>query len=203
MPVTGEFRNAALNAMTAGTKPSLLTEYLSLGENSGAATTGWKSISTTELEKTAHGYNTGDLVVLSAITGGGSEGGSAGLKEERPYIVEKISANVVKLSQTATISAEVFASVSAATAQKIVEIAVTARIKTTLATAAKGVAEDGTARVISVPACTVNWILYMNALTETIAKGALHGISKVTAETFAAAGKYEVTSSKLDLLGVA
>lgn len=202
MPVTGEFRNAALNAMTAGTKPSLLTEYLSLGENSGAAVS-FVSITTTELEKTAHGLNTGDLIVFTAVTGGGTSGGSAGIQLERPYYVEKVSANVIKISQTSTISAEVFATVTASTVQKITEIAVTARIKTTLATAAKGVAEDGTARVISVPACTVNWILYMNALTETIAKGALHGISKVTAETFAAAGKYEVTSSKLDLLGVA
>lgn len=202
MPVTGEFRNAALNAMTAGTKPSLLTEYLSLGENSGAAVS-FVSITTTELEKTAHGLNTGDLIVFTAVTGGGTSGGSAGIQLERPYYVEKVSANVIKISQTSTISAEVFATVTASTVQKITEIAVTARIKTTLATAAKGVAEDGTARVISVPACTVNWILYMNALTETIAKGALHGISKATAETFAAAGKYEVTSSKLDLLGVA
>lgn len=202
MPVTGEFRNAALNAMTAGTKPSLLTEYLSLGENSGAAVS-FVSITTTELEKTAHGLNTGDLIVFTAVTGGGTSGGSAGIQLERPYYVEKVSANVIKISQTSTISAEVFATVTASTVQKITEIAVTARIKTTLGAAAKGVAEDGTARVISVPACTVNWILYMNALTETIAKGALHGISKVTAETFAAAGKYEVTSSKLDLLGVA
>lgn len=202
MPVTGEFRNAALNAMTAGTKPSLLTEYLSLGENSGAAVS-FVSITTTELEKASHGLNTGDLIVFTAVTGGGTSGGSAGIQLERPYYVEKVSANVIKISQTSTISAEVFATVTASTVQKITEIAVTARIKTTLGAASKGVSEDGTARVISVPACTVNWILYMNALTETIAKGALHGISKVTAETFAAAGKYEVTSSKLDLLGVA
>lgn len=200
MPVTGEFRNAALNAMTAGTKPSLLTEYVSVGENSGAAVS-FVSITTTELEKTAHGLNTGDLIVFTALTGGGTSGGSNGIQLERPYYVEKVSANVIKISQTSTISAEVFATVTASTVQKIVEIAVTARIKTTLAAAAKGVAEDATPRLIGVPACTVNWILYLNALTETIAKGALHGISKVTAETFAAAGKYEVTSSKLDLLG--
>jgi hypothetical protein len=204
MPVTGEFRNAALDAMTKGTKPSLLTEYVSVGE-SQTALTSWKSISTSELEKAAHGLVTGNLVVVSALSGqGGGTGGSDGLKEERPYIVEKISTSVIKLSQTSTISAETFLNtVTAATVTQIKEIAVTARIKTTFGSAAKSVAEDATPRLVGVPACTVNWILYFNHLTETLDKGALHGISKVTAEVFAAAGKYEVEKSKLDLLGVA
>jgi hypothetical protein len=203
MPTTGEFKNAALNAMTAGTKPALLTEYVSVGENSGSPVS-FVSISTTELEKAAHGYNTGDLIVFTALTGGGTSGGSAGIILERPYYVEKVSANVIKISQTSTISAEVFATVTASTTQKIVEIAVTARIKAKLEAAAKGVSEDNTGRTIKVPACTVNWILYFNHLTETIAKGGLHGISKVSpAETLSAPGNYEVEKSKLDLLGVA
>lgn len=202
MPVTGEFRNAAGTAMTAGTKPAALTEYVSVGENSGSPVS-FVSISTTELEKTAHGYNTGDLIVFTALTGGGTSGGSNGIQLERPYYVEKVSANVIKISQTAAISAEVFATVTASTTQKIVEIAVTARIKTTFGAWAKGLAEDATGRVIKVPACTVNWILYFSHLTETIAQGKLHGISKVSpAEVLAAPGNYEVEKSKLDLLGV-
>lgn len=205
MPVTGEFRNAAIDAKTKGTKPALLTEYVSVGE-SQAALTGWKSISTSELEKAAHGLVTGNLVVVSALAGqGGSSGGSDGLKEgDRPYYVEKVSVNIVKLSQTSTISAEIFLNtVTNATLTQIKEIAVTARIKTTFGSAAKGVAEDATPRLIGVPICKVNYILYFNALTETLDKGALDGISKVTEESFAAPGKYEVEKSKLDFLGVA
>lgn len=95
MGYMGETRNAALK------KTGEESTYFGVFKLA-AATTGWKSINAKELEKTAHGYETGSIIYIKAMT----EGGSGLVKTGEFFYVEKVSANVIKLSQTESIVAE-------------------------------------------------------------------------------------------------
>jgi len=95
MGYLGETRNAALKKM--GEENTYLGVF-----KLASATTGWKSINAKELEKTSHGYETGNLIYIKEM----SEGGSGLVKKGEFFYVEKVSANVIKLSQTESIEAE-------------------------------------------------------------------------------------------------
>lgn len=196
MPYSGAAKNIMLNAIAKGTSPPSFGEWVGLLAEA-TPKSAWKSSSTSELELTSHGLSTGNLIVFTALTGG------TGLFVERPYYVEEVSSSKIKLGQlTGTYTEAWTTEVLAATIAKLTEVSggSYARIKTTFGSAASGKTEDSTAHKISVPASTtVSYVGLWSAVTT----GTLIAIEKVTAETFAAEGTFEVTASKLDLLGVA
>lgn len=139
----------------------------------------------------AHGMETGQLVVLTAV--GGSQ---VGLATERGYYVEKVSATQISLSVTAAfVKEEWTGSVTSASFIKLNEIAET-RAATELAAAVKGQIKDSSTRTIAASgACSYEYIGRYSAVTT----GTLYDITKVTKETLAAAGSVEIKENSLDL----
>ena len=61
-----------------------------------AAVTAWKSTSSSILEKTAHGLETGNIIYIKAM----SEGGSGLVKAGEFFYVKKVTTGTIELSQT-------------------------------------------------------------------------------------------------------
>ena len=157
--------------------------------------------------KTAHGLTNGDLVVLTAITGGGSvfKAGNAGNADglAEPLYVVAAAANTFQLSRLSGGAAVTFTvDITAVTVTELTEISggspAYARKAIAYNAPVGGIMDDSTnGAIFDVPAgAIVDYISYHSA----VSAGTLNGIDKVTQETFAAQGTYTVTDSDLDLL---
>jgi hypothetical protein len=185
-----------LNALTAGTKPATTAGWVGL-LTLGTAVTGFTG-ATTKLTA-SHSFVDKDVVVLNSVTGG------TGLIAERIYYVKKVSATELELFPIAALTgtAESCVGVTAASLSKLTELSGGSykRLASAFGTAANGVSDDATAHKIAVPAAGV--VDFIGYFDQEASGGTLWAVAKVTKETFAGAGTYEVTDSKLDLLGVA
>jgi hypothetical protein len=166
-----------------------------------AATTGWVSINNKELEKTAHGLETGNIVYIKAMT----VGGSGLVKTGEFFYVEKVSTSKIKLSQTEAIEAEEWTVEISGTVElqlleettetrKKVEWAATAK-KAKLTSKEKYECAIATGKVVAV----VGYWTEVSGGTATVPKN-VRVLEKVTEETIGASKAYVVTEANFDLL---
>lgn len=146
--------------------------------------------STDVCTSTAHGYANGNLVMVSALTGG------SGLVVGRPYFVIAQATNTFQLAATPGGSAvDLGSDVSAGTVTRLVELTggSPAYARQAIAfNAAAGRSMPQTSNIsFDVPACTVHYAGYYSASTA----GSLYSIDDVLAEVFAAQGTYTLTGS--------
>ena len=178
-----------------GTNPTTPITHVGLFDKDAAISTITGVASTDVCTKTAHGLSDGNLVVLSAISGG------TGLKAGYPYFIITSAANTFQLSETPGGSAHDFTmDVTAMTLERLVEISggspAYARKAIAFNAPVEGLMDDSTnGAVVDVPASTVDYVGLFSAVTA----GTLLAIDDVTAELFAAQGTYSVTDAKLNL----
>ncbi len=194
MPYTGEAKNIMVDAIGRGTAPSSSAAYVGLlSADAGKSVTAVGS--TGVFTSTAHGYSAGDLVVLSALTGG------SGFVAGRLYRVLAPAANTFTLSATVGGAAITGGSdLTAGTVTRLVELSggspVYARIATAFTAPVAGVNDDSTSHSVNVPpSTTVSYVGYWSAVTA----GVLQAVASVTPEVFAGQGTYAITDSRLDL----
>lgn len=206
----GKYTAAAKDQMLLalkGTNPTTPITHAGL-MTAGTPITGVTGANATDLfTKTSHGLTTGDLVILTAMTGGaGIKAGNAGNGDEgaEPFFViaSGLTANDFRLSRKSGGSTIDFTSdISAVTVTKLTEISggspAYARKAIAYNNPADGFMDDSTnGAVFDVPAAAVvDYASYHSASTA----GTLLGIDKVTQETFGAQGTYTLTDSDLDL----
>jgi hypothetical protein len=203
-PLSGEALNEQGNAITRGTKPASLTEWITVATDDGGkspteTTTGKKL-------KLTQSYATGNIVVitkLNAKTGLGETEG--GLIVGVPYYARAISgteiafANSKAQSESATESEwiEFTVTIKAETVVKKIEEhtgAKTKRIKTAFAAAVNLINEDATAREVEASATVkVRWLLYFSAETS----GTFMGLEATTEKELATADLLKVTNQKI------
>lgn len=194
MGYLGEIRNAGLKKF--GEESTYFGVF-----KLAVATTAWKSINNKELEKTAHGYVTGNIVYIKAMT----EGGSGLVKTGEFFYVEKVSTSVIKLSQTEAIEAEEWTVEIKGTVElQLVEETTETRKKVEWEASAKkaklkskekyecAVAEG---KVVAV----VGYWTEVSGGTATVPKN-VRVLEKVTEETVGASKAYVVTEATYDLL---
>lgn len=190
MPLTLDAINSSVNALK-GTNPSISITHIGLLDaDAGKSVTGVAS--TDVFTSTSHGYANGDLVVLSALTGG------AGLTAGDPYFVIGQTTNTFQLARIPSGTAVNFTSdLTAGTVTRQVELSggspAYARVTITFTTATTGVLDDSaTGGAINVPAgATVNYEAYYSASTA----GTLMGIDVASGESYVAQGTYTVTDT--------
>jgi hypothetical protein len=198
MPLTAYAKNIAIDAIARGTNPAGYAQYVGL--LSADATKSCTAVASTGIFTcTAHGYSSGDLVVLSALTGG------TGFVAGRLYFVSATNLATNTFSLTPIPGGSIVTGgtdITAGTVGRLVEISggTYARIATSFAASVNGGDDDSTSHVINVPAgITVAWVGYWTALTA----GNLVSAGSVTPEVFAGAGTYTVTDAKIDLNALA
>ena len=190
MPYTTAGKNTMLGALA-----SAITHAGLFDADPGI--TGVTGVTSTDtFTKTAHGLANGNLVVLSALTGG------AGLRTGFPYYVIASAANTFQLSETPGGTAvDLGTDVTAGTVTRLVELSggspAYARKAIAFAAAAGGLVDDSTnGAVFDVPAgASVDYAGFFSALTA----GTLHALDDVVSESFAGQGTYTLTDAKLDL----
>lgn len=190
MPYTTAGKNAMLGALA-----SAITHAGLFDADPGlTAVTGVTSTDT--FTKTAHGYANGNLVVLSALTGG------AGLRTGYPYFVIGVTTNTFQLSETSGGAAvDLGTDVTAGTSTRLVELTggspAYARKAIAFAAASGGIIDDSTnGAVFDVPAgAVVDYVGFFTAITA----GTLEAIDDLVSESFAGQGTYTLTDAKLDL----
>ncbi len=191
MPYTMLARNAMLDHLDT------LISHIGLLQ-AGTPLTGVTSVTSTDtFTKTSHGLASGDLVILTAKTGGTS------LVVDRPYFViaTGLTANDFRVAHTVGGSAADHGTdVTAVTVTEYTELSggTYARVAIAYAAAADGVLDDSTNGAdVNVPAAaTVNAVGYYSAPTA----GNLHAVTIQTPEgPYGSAGIYRVTDSKLNL----
>lgn len=191
MPLTAAAKNAMLDALGA-----VLTHAGILRADAGKAVTGVASTDT--FTSRAHGYSNGDLVVLSALTGG------SGLVATRPYFVIGVATDTFQVSTTSGGSAVNFTTdLSAGTVTRLVELSggspAYARQRITWNRAGDGTMDDASvAAAIDAPAgATTDYLGGYSASTA----GTLYSVAPLsTVETFVGQGTYTVTDQDIDLL---
>lgn len=198
----GKFTMLGRNALISGHGVDRVGAFAA---DAGKAVTGVTS--TDIFTSTAHGYAAGDLVILTALTGGsGLKAGNAGNADEEawPYFViaANLAANTFSLSHTPGGAAvDLGSDVTAGTVTRLVELTggAPAYARKTIAynTAAGGAVDDSTnGAVIDVPAAgKVSYLGYWNNTS-----GELRAIDKIIEETYASQGTFTVTDSDLDVL---
>lgn len=198
MPFTAAAKNIMLDAIARGTAPALNAGFVgALSADAGKSVTAVGS--TGIFTSTAHGYSAGDLVVLSALTGG------SGFVAGRLYFVSATNLAANTFSVTPTAGGAIVTGgtdISAGTSTRLIELSggTYARVATSFGAATAGGNDDATTHTINIPAgATAAWIGYWS----TSSAGTLLAANDVTDEVFAAAGTYNVTDSKFDLNAVA
>lgn len=202
-------KNDLLNAFK-GTAPSIPCTHLGLFQaDAGKALTTPFGVAATDIFTcTGHGYSAGDVVLITALTGGaGLKAGTAGNADEnaRIYFISatNLAANTFSLALVPGGALVDFTTdITVGTVTRVVEISggapAYARKTVTYAAAASGAINDSAnGTPFDVPVCTVDYISYHSAVTA----GSLLGLDKLaTAEPFAAQGTYTVTDSNVDLM---
>lgn len=152
--------------------------------------------------KVAHGMVNGDIVLLTAMTGGtGLTAGTASNADggAKVYFVVNKADDTFQLSETLSGTAATFsADVSAVTVNKLTEVTggdpAYARKAVSKNAAASGSVTLSATIPFDIPASTVvGGIAYCSAITD----GTMHGIDGVVFETFAAQGVYTVTAGSI------
>lgn len=198
-------RDLMLNALK-GTNPSVPITHAGLA-TAGAGISGVTGVAATDvLTKAASGLANGDLVLLTALTGGaGLVAGDAGNANElaRPYFVIGFSGSTFQLSLTSGGSAVDFTTdITVLTIIKLTELSggspAYARKAIAYAASSGGLMDDSTNGAVFdvAAAAVVDYVTYHSASSA----GTLMALDKVTQETFGAQGTYTLTDSKLDLL---
>lgn len=201
MPYTGDAENAMLTAWAKKEVPTgWQPAFVGLGKQA-AAVTGWTT-ATTVLTKAAHGYAEKDLVELKAATVSSSE-----LVVGRLYYVKVVSAEKIELFDiyAATGTAITVAGATAVELCKIEEAtgATYARVAAAWNAAANRLTKSAAAYEVKADTGqVVDYIMYFTAGTAGTA-GQVTSLSKVTKETFAAAGIYKVEEGTHDLKAAA
>jgi hypothetical protein len=207
MPLTGEMLNAQGNATCRKEAPSISPEYASVGSQTEVVPEE-STAPARIIKKTAHGLNTGDLIVFTEINGKTTLGEAVGgLIIGAPYYVRKVSTSEIEVAVTkaqaesATVGEHVEFTVTIKATSKIMKLTegnVVARIKTTFAAAANLANEDATAREIEAAgAITVDWLMYFSAVTA----GTCTLVEKVTQKVLATNDLYKVTKSNVSQTG--
>lgn len=198
MPFTAEGKNIMLDAIARGTAPSGYAQYAGLlSADAGKSVTAVAS--TGIFTSTAHGYSSGDLVVLSALTGG------TGFIAGRLYRVSatNLAANTFSVSHASGGAIVTGGTdITAGTSTRWVELTggTYARVASAFAAAALGGDDDSTAHAVNVPASTT--VAVVGYWTASSA-GTLIIATSVTPEVFAGAGTYTISDSKFDLNALA
>jgi hypothetical protein len=188
-----------------GTNPTAPITHVGLLD-AGADLTAVTAVTSTDtFTKTAHGLANGQLVVLTAMSGGtgviaGNAGNANGLAE--PLYVVNQAANTFQLSRkSGGTVVDIGTDITAVTVTPLNEISggspAYARKAIAFSAASYGTMDDSTnGAVVDVPAgATVDYVAFYSAVTA----GTLQAIAKVTAESFASQGTYTVTDADLDL----
>ncbi len=194
MGYLGEARNAALKKI--GEEATFFGVF-----KMAAATTAWKSTSSSILEKTAHGLETGNIIFIKAMT----EGGSGLVKTGEFFYVKKVSTSTIELSQTESFVQETWSVEIKGTVEfQLLEETTTTRVKVEWkATAEKAkltskekyecVVAEG--KVVAV----VGYWTEVSGGTATVPKN-VRVLEKVAEETVGASKAYVVTEANYDLL---
>ena len=194
MGYLGETRNAALKKV--GEESTYFGVF-----KLAAAVTAIKSKSSTVLEKTAHGYETGNIVYIKAM----SEGGSGLVKAGEFFYVKKVSTSEFELSQTESFVQESWTVEIKGTVEfqlleettetrKKVEWKATAE-KAKLTSKEKYECAVAEGKVVAV----VGYWTEVSGGTSTVPKN-VRLAEKVAEETVGASKAYVVTEATLDLL---
>ena len=193
MTLTALGKNAALGGVTA------VITHLGLLQAGTPLTAVTGATSTDLFTKTAHGLTAGDLIVVSAQTGG------TGIIAGRPYFViaTGLTANVFAVALTPGGTAvDLGTDVSTCTVTEYTEISggspAYARVTNSWNTAADGSIDNNVVGAdVNVPAAaTVNAIGGYSALTT----GNLHDLAIVTAEgPYGAQGLYQITDYDVNI----
>lgn len=194
MPFTGEAKDVMVDAVARGTTPAISAAYVGL-LTAGPARALTAVGATGVFSSVAHGYANGDVVVLSALTGGSRY--VAG----RLYRVVGASTDTFELANT--VGGAVIAGgsdVLAGTATRLTEISggspAYARLATAFAAAVDGGDDDNAPHALNVPpGGTVDYVGFWSAGSG----GVLVEASAVTQEQFAAQGVYSVLDVQFDL----
>lgn len=205
-PLSGEALNEQGNAITRGTKPSNLTEWVVVATDDGGKTITTESGANVKKLKLTQSYTTGNIVVITNLNGktvlGETEGG---LTVGVSYYVRKVSGTEIALAVTKAQSEsasesewiEVTVAVKTSTVLKLIEEhtgAKTKRIKTGFAVAANLLNEDATAREVEASATVkVRWVLYFSAETS----GTFMGCEAVTEKELATGDLYKLNKSQI------
>lgn len=194
MPYSIAGKNLMLGALK-GTNPGTpVTHAGLLVQESNKAVTGVAS--TGVVTATAHGYSNGDLVVLTALSGGSNV--AVGI----PFFVVNVATDTFKLAGLSGGSAWALGSdIISGTIARLTEVSggspAYARQAIAYGTPADAAMAFSGTITFEVPASTtVAW----GALYSASTAGTLLAISNVTDEAFAGAGQYILSASTLDLL---
>lgn len=203
MPYTDVAKNAMLDAEHRLVTPTAqITHVGLLTEASKSLTTPFGTASTDLFTSTGHGLSAGNLVVFTALGGGG-----AGIVIGHPYFViaAGLTANAFSVSGTPGGAALDFTTDVTGSGTFLLLTEVTggapAYARTAIAWNAAGNAtiDDSTngANPLNVPAgTTVSYVMFTSHVSTAISTaGILRGIQDVTNEAFAAQGTYTVTDA--------
>lgn len=204
MPLSGEALNEQGNAITRGTKPANEATWVTFATDSSQSPEA--SAAGKKIKKTAHGLETGNIVVFTNINGKTTFGEVVGgLVIGAPYYARKISANEFSVSYTKTQSEsategewiEFTVEIKAESVVKHVEEhtgAKTKRVKAVFAAAANLTNEDATAREVEASAeVKIRWVMLWSAESA----GTFMGLEAATEKTLATADLYRVTNNKI------
>lgn len=206
MPLSGEALNEQGNAITRGTKPSNLTEWVTIGSTEKTVEPEETTAPARKIKKTGHGLNTGDIIVFTELNGKTTFGEAVGgLVIGVPYYVRKVSTSEFALAYTkaqaesATEGEWIEWTVTIKTTSKLAKLlehtgAKTKRIKTGFAVAANLTNEDATAREIEASGTvTIKWVLFFSAETS----GTFMGCEAVTEQPMIEGNIYKITTGKV------
>jgi hypothetical protein len=197
VPLSTDAKNLMLAALK-GTNPTTPITHVGIFQaDAGRAVTGVAS--TDVLTTTSHGYSDGDVVLLSALTGG------TGLVASRIYYVRDSTTHTYKLALVAGGTAVDFtADLSAGTVTRIVELTggspAYARKAIAFNTPVGGAMDDSTnGAVIDMPAGSrADYHTYHSASTAGMLLSV--NLPPVGPETFVGQGTYTVTDVDFDLM---
>lgn len=196
MPYTAAAKDLMLNAL-AGTNPTTpITHVGAFAADPGKSVTGVTSSDV--ITSNGHGYANGDLVLLSALTGG------SGLVAGRPYFVIGQTANTFQLAlKPGGAAVDLGSDVTAGTVTRYVELSggapAYARKVIAYSAASNGTMDDSTnGAVLDVPAAATVAALGAHS---AVTAGTVLVFQTVTPEgPYGSQGTYTVTDSDLDLL---
>lgn len=180
MPISGEAANETGNAITRGTKPANEIKWVSIGKTEKEVSVETETAASgKKFKKTAHGLNSGDIVVITELntkTGFGETVG--GLIVGQCYYAHKVEANEFAIAHTKSQSesategewVEYTAAIKTSTKfAKVIEATIKERKEVPFAAAANRFNEYATAvEVESTEASQkIKWVMYWNQQSKT------------------------------------
>lgn len=198
MPYTDAAKNAMLDAEHRLITPTFSITHACLFTVGGAQalTTPFGTASTDRFTKTGHGLSVGDLIVITALGGGGT-----GIVLNHPYFVKTVvDANTFELSGVPAGPILDFTSDVTVSGSYLKLTEVTggspayARKAMAWNAATQGTIDDSTPPVFDVPAGTVSYVGFTSHVSTALSTAnILRGIQDVADEVYAAQGTYTLT----------